>query len=163
MTQSKPEKKPVNPAQVVDQFMQRLAVGVGLLSLKHAGNAAQYLVSDTVRHWIGWGNTALSVLIVLILFPAFLRYVRLRRSGTEVCIKSDGYLSHMFKEATTHAFSATFITLIALVLITQKILQDMPAAFFLNIAVAVCIGSLAVSYFFLTRDTDDEDDDALED
>ena len=157
-----PEKKPINPAQVVDQFMQRTVIGVALLATKHAGNAVQYLVSDRVSHWIGWGNNAISLMIVLLLFPAFFRYFRLRRTNPSVCIKSDGFLSQMFKEAAARAFAITFVTLLVMVLVTQKALQDLPAAFFLNIAVAVCIGSLAAAYFFLTRDTDDEDDDALE-
>ena len=115
-----------SPAQTVDRILQRTAIGVFLLSLAYSMSAAMYLVSEEAAGYMDRVQLALGILIVLIVLPAFLKFLRLKfRRGSD-SPESDGYVAEMFKRAGSKAFSLTFILLIVLELAARKYLPPHP-------------------------------------
>ena len=151
-------KKTQNAAQIVDHFIQRTAIGVTLIALQYGASTAAYLMDDTAQRWIGRGSLALSILIIILVLPAFLRYFQLRKRNRAGCRGAESYMLDTFRQAGLWAFSFTFILLQILMIITEKGGIDLPAAFFVKLALTGATGSLGLSFFFMTRGGDENDD-----
>ena len=150
-----------SPAQIVERLLQRTAIGVSLLTISYAMAAAMYVINDQgIVDFMDRLQLVPSILVLLIVFPAFVRFARLRYRQKRECAEADGYLVEMFKRASAMAFSLTFIFLIILELVTEKYLTDLPTPFFINATLAFSLGVLSVGFFRLARDDgDDESDD----
>ncbi|NVJ97814.1 MAG: hypothetical protein HWE25_06655 [Alphaproteobacteria bacterium] len=151
--------KDASPAQVADQFVQRTIIGMMLLSISYGGKAAMSIVPTGVVKVIAPVSVLLSVAIVLVVAPGFIRYFALRKAGGGNCPEADSYITQMYREAAVWAFSFTFILLMALGFGTELGLHTWPTAFVLNGTIALSLAALAFSFYRLTRDTDEEDDD----
>lgn len=150
-----------SPAQIVDRLLQRTAIGVSLLTISYSMAAAMYVISDQeIVDLMDRLQLVPSILVLLIVFPAFVKFARLRYRQKNECSEADGYLVEMFKRASAMAFSLTFIFLMILELVTEKYLTDLPAPFFINVTLAFSLGVLSIGFFRLARgDSDDESDD----
>ena len=150
-----------SPAQIVDRLLQRTAIGVSLLTISYAMAAAMYVISDQeIVDLMDRLQLVPSILVLLIVFPAFVKFARLRHRRKSECTEADGYLVEMFRRASAMAFSLTFIFLMILELATDKYLTGLPAPFFINATLAFSLGVLSVGFFRLARgDGDDESDD----
>ena len=151
--------KKESPAQTVDRLLQRSAIGLFLLSLAYAMSATMYLVSDEVAGYMDRAQLALGILILLIVFPAFLKYLRLKYRRESECPATGGYIVEMFKKAGAKAFSLTFIFLIALELVAEKYLTDLPTPFFIKTILSFNLGVFSITFFRWVRDDDESDDD----
>lgn len=101
-----------------------------------------------------------SILVLLIVFPAFVKFAKLRYRRKNECSEADRYLVEMFRRASAMAFGLTFVFLIILELVTEKYPADMPTAFFINTTLAFSLGVLSITFFRVMRgEGDDESDD----
>ncbi len=148
-----------SPAELIDRFLQRTAIGVFMLALSYVMSAAEYLVSDEVAGHIDRLQLLLSALIIVVVLPAFLKYLKLKTNKDKECPDTSGYVMEMFKRAGIKAFSLTFIFLIAVNWVAEKYLTRLPAPFFINATLAFTLGVFSISFYFLLRGDDDEDPD----
>jgi len=150
-----------SPAQIVDRLLQRTAIGVSLLTISYAMAAAMYVISDQeIVDLMDRLQLVPSILVLLIVFPVFVKFARLRYRLKSECSEADGYLVEMFRRASAMAFSLTFVFLMILEPVTEKYLVGLPAPFFINATLAFSLGVLSVGFFRLARDDgDDESDD----
>jgi len=153
-----------SPAQIVDRLLQRTAIGVSLLTISYSMAAAMYVISD--QEIVGLMDRLQfvpSILVLLIVFPAFVKFARLRYRQKSECAEADGYLVEMFKRASAMAFSLTFIFLIILELVTEKYLTDLPTPFFINATLAFSLSVLSIAFFRLAHSDGDDGDDGDDD
>ncbi len=157
----KPTASKESPAQIVDTLLQRTAIGLFLLAIGYTMSATMYVVSDQeIVDLMDRLQLVPSILVLLIVFPAFVRFARLRYRHKNECSEADGYLVEMFKRASAMAFSLTFIFLMTLELVTEKYLAGLAAPFFINATLAFSLGVLSVGFFRLVRgDVDDDSND----
>ena len=147
------------PAQIVDRLLQRTAIGVSLLTISYAMAAAMYVISD--QEIVGLMDRLQlvpSILVLLIVFPAFVKFAKLRYRRKNECSEADGYLVEIFRRASAMAFSLTFIFLMILEPVTEKYLTGLPAPFFISATLAFSLGVLSVGFFRLARDDESDDD-----
>ena len=154
-----PAAEQVQPAQIIDSFMQRTALGGFLLALAYAMSAAMLVTSPEVAEVLDNLQLGLGILVILVVFPAFLRIVKLRRRSGSDCEETDGYIVAMFKKASTNAFSLTFVFLIIMQVVTEKIQTGLPASFFVDIILAFTLGVFSITFFMLVRSDSDETED----
>ena len=103
--------------------------------------------------------TLLSLLVLVILLPVFIRFVRLRANKDCDWSQPGGYVAEIFGKACVRAFSATFVLLIVLQVVADKYFAALPTAFFLSVILALSLGVLGLTFFYLVRSDEDELDD----
>ena len=151
-----------SPAVIIDRFFQRIAIGVTLLGLSYALSAASYIVSEDIASYIGPLKTLLSIMVLVVVFPAFWTFMKLDKKIRSLCYEPDSFIVEMFKNACVRAFSITFVTLIILELLSEVHFPELAPSFFLNIALWISLDVFALTFFMSTLASDDDEDD-LED
>ena len=154
-----PKTRQVLPAQIIDSSMQRIALGVFLMALAYTMSAAMFVASPGVAELLDKLQLGLGILVLLIVFPAFLRIVKLRRRSGSDCEESDSYIVAMFRKASAKAFSLTFVFLVVMQIVTEKLQTDLPASFFVNLILAFTLAVFSIGFFMLVRSDSDETDD----
>jgi len=154
---SKLANRKESPAQLLDKFLQRTAVGVFLLTIKYVVSAAGFVVSDELADHAGWLQIVLSILVLVVVFPAFLKYLNLHRK--KECPDTSGYVIEMFKKSAVKAFSLTFVFLIAVKWMAGNYLMGLPTLFFINAILAFTLGVFSITFYLLLRTDDDQDPD----
>jgi hypothetical protein len=154
-----PKAKQVLPAQIIDSFMQRTAMGVFLMALAYTVSAAMFVASPRVAELLDKLQLGLGIVVLLVVFPAFLRIVKLRRRSGSDCEETDSYIVAMFRKASTTAFSLTFVFLVVMQVVTEKLQSDLPASFYVNLILAFTLGVFSIIFFILVRSDSDETDD----
>ena len=154
-----PTTRQVLPAQIIDSFMQRTALGVFLMALAYAMSAAMLLTSPKVADLLDKLQLGLGILVLLVVFPAFLQIVKLRRRTGRDCEETDGYIVAMFKKASAKAFSLTFVFMVAMQVVTEKLQTGLSPSFFVNVILAFTLGVFSITFFILVRSDSDEIED----
>ncbi|WP_286830832.1 MULTISPECIES: hypothetical protein [Kordiimonas] len=146
-------------AQTLEKFMQRTAIGTFLLAVSYTIGTAEFLVSADLAETLNIIQKPIGLLVILIVAPAVWSLKRIGaikpRPG---CDEPESFVKDMLARASTLAFSITFVVLLALQVLSDKIFTDQPPAFFIGIALMVSLYVFSVSFFVLSRDTGDDDD-----
>jgi len=146
-------------AQTIEKFMQRTAAGTFLLAVSYSIGTAEYLVTGDLAETLNLIQKPLGILVILIVAPAVWSLMRIgafrRPPG---CSEPESFVKDMLTRASTLAFSVTFVTLLALQVLSGKIFTDQPAAFFIQIALMVSLYVFSISFFILSRDTEEDDE-----
>lgn len=150
------------PAQIVDTFMQRSAIGLLLIALKFAITAGAHFLPEAAEDVIDITALLLSIAAVFVILPSFGRYLAGRKADRVCFANVESYLAEMFKEAAMRGFSATFVLLIGLHIVTDLVSLDLPIVFYLDLIIAVMTGAAALSYFMLVRSDEDDAGDDLD-
>jgi len=152
-----------SPAQIIDNFMQRTALGMLLMTIAYTMSTAMYAVAPETAEVLDKLQLGLGLLVLLVVFPAFLRMVKLRRRMRSDCSETDGYIVAMFRKASTLAFSLTFVFLIIMQVVTEKFQTELPAEFFINAVLAFSLGVFSITFFVLIHsDSGDEGEDVFD-
>ncbi len=149
----------LSPAQMLEKFMQRTATGTFLLAVSYTIGTAEYLVPDGMADTLNILQKPLSLLVILLVAPAVWSMARIgafkARPG---CDEPESFVKEMLARASTLAFSITFVALLALQVLSGKFFTNQPPAFFIGIALMVSLYVFSISFFVLSRDTEDDDD-----
>ena len=151
-----------SPAEALDRFLQRLAIGVFLLGISFALSAANFVASEEVLDIIRPIRKVFGLAVIVIVLPPLLKAFKFKGHVLQKCYEPEGYVVEMFKRACVMAFSLTFVTLIIIERITDAGLIDLPTPFFLRIALSISLDVFALTFFMSTLASDD-DEDELED
>jgi hypothetical protein len=146
-----------SPAQLVDKFLQRTAIGVFLLSLSYVMSATVYVVGNEAVSHIGTLKLILSALVLMVVFPAFIKYLKLRLDKNKECPDTGGYVMEVSRRAGVMAFSLTFVFLIVIEWMAGGFLAGLPAPFFINAILAFTLGVFSITFYFLLRGEGDDD------
>lgn len=145
--------------QFLDRFLTRSAYAMLLVAVGYSAEAAGPYVSETAVQVLDYLGMAASAAIFIFLLPLFATYLRhCRGKGGDF----EGFVSEIFKKACVRAFEVTFIFLLILDVLARSVLENIPAKTFLQVAVAVCVASMGLTFWILNRqargDGVDEDD-----
>jgi len=151
-------------AQFVDRFLRRIALAVSIMALSYGSGALSHIVGGGVRDILLVVKDPLGLLAAIIVLPMFIRMmIKVIRSGKTSGNGSSGYIAEIYGRSAGNGFAAGFIFLVFLEPFSGKALSQLPPEFFVQAAIAVLLGTLAISFFVLNRDGDDEMDDEFED
>lgn len=150
--------KNISPAQMIDSFLRRVGLGVAAVGVTYGLSALEVVLPPKEASYVDTAQLVLSILVVLTIFPAFVKFMLARKRGVCKSAEDNSYMAQMFKEAAHHAFSATFITLIILEVVSKAIKPAMPVHFFIDIALFISLSFFAAMFFKLTGADDEEDD-----
>ncbi|WP_417459997.1 hypothetical protein [Kordiimonas sp.] len=158
-------KKNISAAQMVDSFLRRTAVCVTIVAFIYGVQAFEFIAPAAIADRIDSLTLVLSILVLVLMLPSFLRFTIFRRSENCRQAEADSYMADRFKLAAHHAFTATFVCLILLQAISRAFeaeIAHLPVAFFLDMALAVSLGAFGVGFYLLVRENHDEDLDEWE-
>jgi hypothetical protein len=150
--------KNISPAQMIDSFLRRVGLGVAIVGVMYGVSALEAVLPPAEADYADTAQLVLSILVVLLLFPAFVKFMLARKRGVCKSAEDNSYMAQMFKQAAHHAFSATFITLIILEVVAKALKPGLPMHFFIDIALFISLSFFAAMFFKLTG-ADDGDDD----
>lgn len=155
-------KKNISAAQMVDSFLRRVVLGVFIVALKYAGSALEEVSNEPLARYLDIGQLVTSIIVVAIVLPAFVKFFRARSLPECRQAEADSYISEMVKQSALHAFSGTFVFLVALEVAVKKFALDAPVSFFLDIVLFAALTIFSASFYLLVRDDNEDDIDEWE-
>ncbi|WP_262690131.1 hypothetical protein [Kordiimonas aestuarii] len=151
--------KNISPAQMIDSFLRRIGLGVAVVAVMYGTGALEAVLPGDYADYADGARFALSALVILLVFPSFAKFMLARKRGVCKGADADSYMAQMFKEAAHHAFSATFIALIAVEFLVKALAPDLPTLFFIDLTLFISLSAFSIAFFKLTAADDEEEDD----
>ena len=151
------KQQKVSVAEQIDRMHQRIAMGVFLVAIAYAISAIRFFVSEEVIGVLDLFSKILGITILILVLPAFLKFVNMRRKNRGACKEPEGFVIEMFNQATGKAFQFTFLFLVALEIISKNYLAHLPGEFFIKLIISVTLAIFSLSFFFLNRAGGDEE------
>ena len=155
-------KKTISAAQMVDSFLRRVVLGVFIVALKYGASALEEVSNEPLAGYLDTGQLISSIIVVLIVLPAFIKFFRTRTLPECQRGETDSYIAEMVKQSALHAFSGTFVFLIALEVLVKKITFTAPVSFYLDIVLFAALTIFSISFYLLVRDDGEDDLDEWE-
>ena len=143
--------KNLSAAELLDQFMQALAIALFLFALKFAISAGMHFADSTFLTLLDWAELGVALLAIAILLPAAFHYRRLKSRLGQRFLESDGYVADIFKKSFAKSFSITFLFLVLLEIVTKNQFLDLPARFFVQVILTMMLGTFGLTFFILSR------------
>lgn len=145
------KQKTVSVPEQIDRMMQRIALGVFLVAIAYAISASKFFVNEKTANILDISSQVLGVIIIVLVLPAFLKFVIMKRKNREACSEPEGFVIEMFDKATGKSFQFTFLFLIALEFVSGNYLTNLPTEFFIKLIISVTLAIFSLSFFFLNR------------
>lgn len=152
-------KEKESAAQFYDRHMQRMAISMFLLAILFGISAVKFWIEGEIYQLLGRVQLVGAALVILILLPTFLKKMRMRGVWKSACAQGDGFILAAFKKAASNAFSATFITLLIALKVSESYLANLPTSFFISVVLFVSLGVCSVSFLFAIREPKEDFDD----
>ena len=155
------KKKPKSPAEIADQAMQYIAIGIFLVALAKASSALIFFAGEDMVSLLRYAKTGLGILAVIVVFPQFVRLVRLKMNIPSGCAEPEGFIIDVYKRAAERAFAFTFVFLVFLDYMTGNSWSHLPTEFVADLILAASLAFFSLSFFVFNRagDTDEGEDD----
>jgi len=157
------KKKQESFAQFIDQFLQRTTIGVFLVALAYGTAAAKHFAGADMVDYLKGAKMVLGLLAVVIIVPSCIKLASWRTKNRADCAGSDGFIAGIYTKSAERAFSAAFVTMVVLEVLSRKALSHLPTAFFIQFALMVSLLALSLSFYFMSRDTGGDFDDEFDD
>ena len=142
----------------IDKMHQRIALGVFLVSVAYALSVIRFLVNEKTSGMLDTASQVVGVFVIILVLPAFVKFLRIRRDNRAACAEPEGFVIEMFNRATGRAFQFTFLFLIVLEIVSKNLLSHLPGEFFIKLIISVTLAIFSLTFFFLNRVDDNEDD-----
>lgn len=139
-----------HPAEAEDRRLQLVAWGVLAMGLKFAADAAAHLASEAWATWLDRLALGLALLALLLILPVFAS--KFRPAAPGIVPKADGFAASMLRQSQASAMNAALLALVLLE-IASKRFPELPSSFFLELVLAILLGTLATKFLFLGRAT----------
>lgn len=145
-------------AEIMESFLQNIAIAVFLTALAFAAKAAIHLVPPEIAGYLRPLKTILGIGAVVLILPGYLQFLRrFTRSQRKACVQSEGFVAHAFRKACAKAFELTFVFLVILNFITRDHLQDLPTVFFMQFLTFLTLVVFSIAFFVFSRGDSDLD------
>ncbi len=151
------KQKPISFVEQIDKMHQRIAMGVFLVAIAYAISVIRFLVSEEISGILDIFSKVLGIAIIILVLPAFLKFVNMRRKNKGACKEPEGFVIEMFNKATGKAFQFTFLFLVVLEIIGKNFLAHLPGEFLIKLIISVTLAIFSLSFFFLNRAGDAEE------
>lgn len=148
------KQKPISIVEQIDKMHQRIALGVFLVAIAYAISVIRFFVSEEISGILDTFSKVLGITIIILVLPAFLKFVNMRRKKRGACKEPEGFVIEMFNKATGKAFQFTFLFLIALEFIDKNYLAHLPGEFLIKLIISVTLAIFSLTFFFLNRPED---------
>ncbi len=145
------KSKKISVAEQVDSMMQRVALGVFLVSIAYAISAIRFFVSQESVEMLDIASRALGVLIIILVLPGFIKFMILKRNNRQACKEPEGFVVEMFNKATGKAFQFTFLFLVAFEFVNDDFIAGLPSEFVIKLILAVTLAIFSLTFFALSR------------
>jgi hypothetical protein len=153
-----------NPAQIIESSLKKTALGLLLLTISYGLSILTHVSSSGLSPYMGFAQKAIGILVILIVLPAFYQQIKLKTSNKGQCNEHDNYMSEAFRYASGFAFSLTFVSLVAIEMLGDKLLSDIPLNIIINGVEFIALGSFTTSFYLkLNSDSFDDADDEFGD
>lgn len=145
-------------AMFAEKLLHRTALGVFLVSIAYVFDVIATYAEGTMETIFDVISYGLGILVILIILPVFLTYLRHFRG---ISNPIDSFVFQIYRTACVRAFEVTFISLIFLDLVISKFFPLVPAAIIVESVLALSLSVMSVTFLVLNRktDTDEFDDD----
>jgi hypothetical protein len=155
------KQKPTSFVEQIDKMHQRIAIGVFLMAIAYAISVIRFLVSEEMNGILDTTSRVLGITIFILVLPAFLKFVNMRRKNRRACKEPEGFVIEMFNKATGKAFQFTFLFLVALEFMSSSYLTQLPGEFFIKLIISVTLAIFSLTFFLLNRagDVGETEDD----
>ena len=155
------KQKPISVVEQIDKMHQRIAIGVFLVAIAYATSVIRFLVNEETSELLDIFSKVLGIVIIILVLPAFLKLMNMRRKNKGACKEPEGFVIEMFNKATSMAFQFTFLFLVVLEIISKNILAHLPGEFVIKLIITVTLAIFSLTFFFLNRagDTEETEDD----
>lgn len=150
------------PAQTIDSAMVRFALGMLLVGTAYAVSAATFYVDPEVGYYLKKIKSAASLLVFVVVLPQFIKLILMKLKMRGCAGEPEGFVIDVVHKAAEMSFSLTFVFLIAMQVVTEDFLPDMPAGVAIEIIVAVTLGLYCLFFFVFHRDAGDLGDDEFD-
>lgn len=151
-------KTPLSPAQFVDKFITRTAIGVFLVSLAYAVSVFEQLLAGEGVEILDKVGKALGIAAIVIVLPGFISLIRRRKSLNIGSDEPEGFVTDVYKRAAERAFALTFIFLLFMDVMTGRALSNLSAEVAVKMVIAVSLAIFSVSFYLFNRVSDDDTD-----
>jgi len=136
-------------AERIDQFMQRTALSVFIMSLTFATSAAAALAHPPWAGYLGKLQLALSVLAVLSVLPLMVSATRrIGRMQWRACVAPESFVAETYRKACAASFKATFGFLVAVKVLSETYTLNAAPGFYLDLVLCVTLGVFSGHFFF---------------
>ena len=149
-------------AQTIDSAMVRFAMGMLLVGFAYAISVAMFFVGDELAGSLKILKKTAGLLVFVVVLPQFIKLMlmKLKLRGCEG--EPEGFVIDVVHKAAEMAFSLTFVFLIAMQVVTEDFLPNLPAGVAVEMIVAVTLGLYCAFFFYFHRDPDDQGDDQFD-
>lgn len=149
-----------NPAQIIESSLKKITIGLLLLSISYGLSILMYMSSNDLASYMEVTKKIIGILVILIVAPAFYKLMKLKSSSKGKCNEHDNYMSDAFRHSSALAFSATFVTLVAIEVVGGKLLSDIPLSTIINGIEFIALSSFTASFYLkLNSDSFDDEDE----
>ncbi len=152
----------LSPAQFVDRFMTRTALGIFLVSLAYGASVFERLLEGETVAILDKLGLALGIGAIVIVLPQFISLIKRRKSLELGSGEPEGFVTDVYKRAAERAFALTFVFLLFMDIMTGRTLSGLSAEVAIKIVIAVSLAIFSISFYLFNR-VDDEDLDEFED
>lgn len=154
-----PERPTQSPAEIVEKLFLRTGVGTALLAISFTIAAVRPFVAERLDLWLDRSQMGLSIAVLVIVGPAFARFFILRMRNRDACQDAEGFITDAYLRAAGMSFSLGFVFLLGAGVAADKWLSTLPAAFFIDVAMAFMLGVFSIAFILnnLPHQADDTD------
>lgn len=152
-------KKTPSPAEIFEKAMQRIALGVLLVSLANLMKILKYVLSPDFAAALDMAELGLGALAVIVVLPHVIKLVALKMRLPSCEHEPEGFLVDVYKRAAEKGFAFTFIFLLFMNFMTSRSWAEFPAELVIEIIIAVSLAIFGVSFFVISRSYDDDEND----
>ncbi len=152
---SQPQGSPL--AEVADRRWELIAVAVFLIALKSVASALMAVTDASWVRYLDWVEAATALgAMAIVLRLLFIKFARVPRAQRGRFLSMETYVGSAFKSAAFKSWGVTFV-LLSMLATADRLLQKAPAEFFLNLVIAAMLLVFSLTFFILSRSTEDEE------
>ena len=142
----------LNPAQLADKLLNRTALGVAIVCSAYVLSVIEYFLNGLALTLAGYLQLGLTALVLIVLFPTFYNFIKMRTSNKQACSEVEGFLSNAFNRAAATSFRWTFIFLLVVEMTIKRSSLDFPTPFYIEVILAFTLGIFALTFYLLIRE-----------
>ncbi|MEQ8558197.1 MAG: hypothetical protein RIB03_07750 [Henriciella sp.] len=145
---------PRSPAEASDRLVNLAAAGAGIAAIIYSANVVEGFVSEAVADFVGYGQIAMGLIILLAYLPALL-YLKSRGGRGTGKHYTAGFFNTIMRKAIVNAFNLTIGFLIILSILSRTVLSHFTAESMVDLMIAFALATFSISFFVISRFSDE--------
>ena len=143
--------KSYSVAERSDRHMQWFATAMFVVSLMYIASALEFIL-PTYKSTLSVLQVVCAVSTVIIVLPImYWKLFKLSKRDRTEYFQPDGFLFGVVKKAASKSWAITFVVVVLAIPLIKR-LEALPPKFFLELTVALMVGTFGVLFFFYQSD-----------